>query len=236
MDILIGREEGTARLMVVSPQGKVALGQPHSVPNSVSRLLAAQGQAHCKLVVDANGGMTIHNMKATNVTCVDGVPVQSKRITNKSVVTLGQDNYRVDLQAILKATQGTKCDIRKMERVYQEYEEKLDAIAAKQQKMAKIRMAPMVLSALSGVLTTVLAATQGASTMAITLPVTIIIVVIWIALLLRKNTSVEQKKAAQDWLVDHYVCPSTGKFLGNKSYKVLKQEDKCPHCKGDRVS
>ena len=48
-----------------------------------------------------------------------------------------------------------------------------------------------------------------------------------------KDTSVEDRKKAQNELIDNYICPNPKckHFLGQQPYKVLRQNKNCPYCK-----
>ena len=98
MDIIIGREEGTRRLHCVVGEREFNIGQAGSVPLSVSR-------KHCKISVDGSN-ITIENIKAENVTFVDGNQVLSKSISAASKVQLGVERFLMPLQQILQLATG----------------------------------------------------------------------------------------------------------------------------------
>lgn len=105
--ILIGKEPEKGRLMVsVSIDGKPrndAIGIPGSVPASVSRCKPSEGIAHCKIIVDGNGGMTLVNLKEANITLVNGQEIESKHIAGDSKIALGKDRYPMNLPQVLEA-------------------------------------------------------------------------------------------------------------------------------------
>lgn len=246
-EIIIGREEGQNRLVVALRVGEkhetVTIGVPNSVPQSVSRYKPRLAIGHCRITMDEMGRITVANLNPNNRTCVEGVPIQEKVINTNSNITLGRDDYRVDVCNVIDAVRELElrlppkdCDIRNLKDIYLQYENRLDGISRKQQNLGKLRMVPMVLSALSGVVTAVLATTVGSETLWVALPITLVMLVIYVVVLLKKDTSQQERKQTQDWLIDHYVCPNTGYFLGNSPYKVLKQQRQCPHCRGHRLS
>ena len=94
MEIIIGREEGARRLHCIIGGREFNIGQAGTVPLSVSR-------RHCKISVNGSN-ISIENIKAQNVTFVDGNQVVSKGITSKSRVQLGEERFLVPLQQILQ--------------------------------------------------------------------------------------------------------------------------------------
>lgn len=94
MEIEIGREEGLRRLHCRVNERDFYIGQVGLVPSSVSR-------HHCKIVVNGSY-ISIENIKAPNVTFVDGNQIISKSITPTSKVELGNERFLLPLQQILQ--------------------------------------------------------------------------------------------------------------------------------------
>ena len=94
MEIIIGREEGARRLHCIVGGREFNIGQAGAVPLSVSR-------RHCKISVNGSN-ISIENIKAQNVTFVDGNQVVSKGITSNSRLQLGEERFLVPLQQILQ--------------------------------------------------------------------------------------------------------------------------------------
>lgn len=94
MEIIIGREEGARRLHCIVGGREFNIGQAGMVPLSVSR-------RHCKLIVNGTN-IHIENIKAQNVTFVNGNQIISKDITPSSCVQLGEEKFLVPLQQILQ--------------------------------------------------------------------------------------------------------------------------------------
>lgn len=99
MEIIIGREPGLRRLHCTVGRHEFDIGQAGSVPMSVSR-------QHCKIVVSGNS-LSVENLRAENVTYVDGNPIMSKGIGATSKVQLGAERYNVPLQQILQLATGS---------------------------------------------------------------------------------------------------------------------------------
>ena len=94
MEIIIGREEGVRRLHCIVEGREFNVGQAGSVPLSVSR-------RHCKISVNGSN-ISIENIKAQNVTFVDGNQIYSKVIVPTSRVQLGEEKFLVPLQQMLQ--------------------------------------------------------------------------------------------------------------------------------------
>ena len=100
--ILIGREPGKPCLLVaVSINGVYKAAEMADclpVPDSVSRCKVAEGSAHCKLEIDVAGSVRLINLKAANLTYVNGVAVESKKVSESDNIALGREKYAVSLK------------------------------------------------------------------------------------------------------------------------------------------
>lgn len=236
--ILIGRDPEKPRLLAaISVGGKMKLVAIDNavIPSSISRLQASANSAHCKIDVDNNAEMTITNLKDTNITVVDGVSVVSRRITLSSKITLGKDDYVLDINKVVSAVKSAiGVDITPLKRVWEEYEAMGDAITKKQQDLNRRRMLPMLIgvgtTVLTGILHMFLEKEDSSTAMFITLPIAIISLIICVKNYRQKDTSVQDRKKAKDWFTDNYVCPACKKFMGSEEYKLLAQKGKCPRC------
>ena len=90
MELIIGRDGATAKLKVVDGTEVKLYGEAASVPVDVSR-------QHCQLTAVDDNTFIIRNIKAANVTWVNGIEVQTKRITREDKVQLGQSRYLLPL-------------------------------------------------------------------------------------------------------------------------------------------
>lgn len=245
--IFIGKEPGQGRLLVVlkiNNQWKATtVGALESVPNSVSRCLPLEEKAHCSITMDANGGMVITNLKPQNVTCVNGIEYNSKKITENSHISLGKDNYSLDLAAVLDAVDKLIAalppepkSIKHLEQVWEEFETTNDTITLRQQQKANRRMLPMLIGSASGLIAPIMAIVSSTATLCVTIPISIISFIIYFKNYTEKDTSVEDRKVALNKFIDNYVCPHekcNHHYLGNQPYKVLRQNKKCPYCGGE---
>ena len=104
---LIGREPNNGRLCVscvINGQPKTfVIGEMNSVPNSVSRCRPAEGSAHCKISIDADGSIVLTNLKPPNTTYVDGIEITSVQVGLSSNIELGKDRHPLNLSSITGA-------------------------------------------------------------------------------------------------------------------------------------
>lgn len=244
--ILIGREPEKGRLLlsVIIDGGDktVAIGNLHSVPTSVSRCWPNEKKAHCKIEVIDDNNVRITNLKEDNFTKVDGESVNSIKTNKNKIIMLGEDNFQVNVANILNtlgkivATNDPNPDInvsvRHLEKVWTDYATSLEKIQMRQMERGKKRLIPPIMTSVSGVLTTILTLVIGTSTLVLTLPLTLLTIIYWIKIYNEKDTSIEDRKKAEDVLIDNYICPQCNHYLGQQKYKVLRQNyTGCPYCK-----
>ena len=263
--ILIGKEPGQGRLLVaIQGNGKSAtIGTPGSVPACVSRCRPADGVAHAKIYVDHNGNMVLTNMKAQNITYVNGAEIASKRISSSSTsVELGRDRFRINLPTVIEAAKkiatiatppppqpptpsAKKFNITHLERVWNDYHDKGMDIKKRQKQQGIYASLPMFFTMGGGAITFVLSFILGEQYKSEIQILSGILVVIGLIMLIfsfvrRKNdTSLEDLDKIAEEFQDRYVCPNPdcNKFLGNLSYKLLKKQYSmhCPYCKSEFV-
>lgn len=234
MEIYVGKDpEKGVISAAVELQGKfkaVVLPELGNVPASVSRLIPAAGKSHCRIEVQPDGSMLIENMNPANATYVNGNEIVKKRVAGDAKVELGVDRFPLDLDAVLSSVSSVlPASIAPLEAVWNEYERRKEAIAKKQLDKGRKRLLPMIIGAVSGILAPILR-TLGTGTLYITVPIAVVSSLIYIRMFSEKDTSIEDNKAAQDYLIDNYICPKCGHFLGNIPYKVLRQNKKCSYC------
>lgn len=244
--ILIGKEPESGRLLIFIPGGKGAsIGAPGSVPQCVSRCKPKEGVAHAKIMVDQNGNMTLTNMKSQNVTYVNGSEIASKHITTSSNVELGKDRFKLNLPTVIECAKrlvGPKVetfDISHLKHIWDDYEAEMDRIAQMQIDNGRKRMLPIMIGSLSGVASPILATLVAVNTLYVTVPVAAISFGLYFLNYRKKDTSYQDRKAANEKLIETYVCPNPdcNRFLGNNSYKFIKKQYNmhCPYCKCEYV-
>lgn len=244
--ILIGKEPKNGRLLLFIPEIKKvgAIGNPNSVPGCVSRCQADKGVAHARLSIDKDGNLTLTNMKPENHTYVNGLEIMSRRITPTTKVELGIDRFPLDIQAIIDAVKKLlppapkpPINISHLEKVYNDYETELDRITVAQQELAKKRMLPIMVSSSSGVITAI-SGVISLNALWVTAPIAGIVSFMYLKNYRKKDTSYEERKAAQSEFQHKYVCPECNHFFGGYSFDMLVNQltsakDKkmyCPKC------
>ena len=115
MEIIIGRDQQTRQLCVVKDGNSKLYGQPNSVPMDVSR-------HHISLQPAENGKWQIKNLNERNVTFVNGIAVESKTISEKDKVELGNSHYLLNWDALSDPKEET-VDIRPLKKIWEEYDE-----------------------------------------------------------------------------------------------------------------
>ena len=260
--ILIGRDPGVSNLLIaIKENGRTSsVGNPGSVPYSVSRCRIKEGTAHARIEIDDQGLMTLCNMNSSNSTFVDGIEISVCRVLPKSKVELGKDRFRINLQSILDTVRKSEQaltptstpspahptsqsqvkakDISHLREVWEKYETEIDRIVIAQQEMGKKRMLPIMVSSASGILSGV-GALVSLSTLWVTLPVTGVVSYLYFRNYNTKDTSYEDRRNATNEFQRSYVCPECNHFFGTLSYDLLKNQLRnpkdgkmyCPKCK-----
>lgn len=248
--ILIGREPGKPCLLVaVSINGVYKAAEMADclpVPDSVSRCKVAEGSAHCKLEIDVAGSVRLINMKAANLTYVNGVAVESKKVSESDNIALGREKYAVSLKKVLDtAARIIKVvapppppvyPVYSLEKVWNWYHDAQLDIRKRQRKIGLMRSMPMMFTLGSG-------AIGGLASYFFQevswLPVLTgclfgigVILMVYGFYLGSTDKSIEELDELADKFQERYVCPNPQcrHFMGNVPYKVLRQSKKCPYC------
>ncbi len=236
--ILIGRQDSEQkRLMLMvpgtAPVIAMVLGEPHSVPNTVSRCIPKEGAAHCMIDIDKSGKMWISNLNSANVTYVDGVKVQTKKIDENSHIALGNgQGYTLDIAQVLKVVSDKlPQSITHLKKVWEEYEKKIEDIRIRQQRLLRNRMIPSVITPMLMALSFFGKTFSFPQLPWITIPLMIISIIIALKNFLTKDTTAQDIKQADEWLIKMYRCPKCHRFLGKQPYIILKEYTNCPHSK-----
>ncbi len=114
MELIIGRDANSQQLQIFTASQTKSFGVQGSVPMTVSR-------QHCKLTIDSNGSMRIHNLKMENETFVNGISIQNRQVTEKDKVELGHNRYVLDWNFV-KAMVPATADIRPLKKIWDEYD------------------------------------------------------------------------------------------------------------------
>ncbi|MCH5225417.1 MAG: FHA domain-containing protein [Muribaculaceae bacterium] len=256
-EIFVGRESGTDRLLVylsINGQIKVVhIGNPGSVPKSVSRAIPNQNKAHISIKIDDNGNINVSNLKPENVTFVNGSPIVSKRISEDDKVELGADHYQLPLNILLQSAQKLgqplepnptpkpevkTFNITHLEKVWNDFHEGDLAIKDKQHKMGLQQRIPIFFTIGAGALTSVawsLGWGEWIRIVSICLTGIGLLLMIYFFIQSSKFNPVRETDKLREDFQNRYVCPNPEchRFLGNYSYTMMKNQFKmeCPYCK-----
>ena len=247
-EILIGREPLKHCLLIgVKSGGKIkpaTIDVERSLPNSISRCMLSEGNAHCKISVGQDGMMVIHNLKAQNVTYVNDAEVETRELTGEYKVALGKDKYPIDINQILTTARSMAVNeedivsghsIRHLQRVWEEYDNALYKLQKRQKNLGLIKSLYMPCTVLTGLIGFVFKSigVENANTEIISMIMYIIAAMVLFYGLFRTITdkSLEERKMLDKKFQEDYVCPKCKHFLGVKSYDILRQDKFCPYNK-----
>lgn len=237
MEIIIGREEGARRLHCIADGREFNVGQAGCVPASVSR-------KHCKIIINGNT-MSIENLKAQNVTFVDGNQVFNKTITPTSKIQLGNEKVSIPLQQILQLATGrpitggtqnpqqpqtTTFTLRPLQGIWKEYEDRKLEIqdkAAKASNMSRLQgilsMSGMCIGFIPGI----------DQTLRIIIIVAALLIAVYFFFKGMSNDSVQrQLHDLDDEFAGKYKCPNPacGKPFGSTPYRQIEFNKQCFAC------
>jgi len=221
MEIIIGRDQQTRQLSIVKDGVTKHYGQPGSVPMDVSR-------HHLSLQPIDEGKWKIKNLNEQNVTFVNGIAIESKSISEKDKVELGNSHYLLNWEALSEPKEET-VDIRPLKIIWKEYDEKKFDSQIAERKFNAARSATGIITMLAIACSIILG--HG--------PIYIILYALAIGISLaftylayKKSTEVpKQQRELTKRFQQTYICPKCGHFMGFKDYDILVQSDACPYCK-----
>jgi len=221
MEIIIGRDQQTRQLNIVKEGVAKNYGQPGSVPMDVSR-------HHLSLQPIDEGKWKIKNLNEQNVTFVNGIAIESKSISEKDKVELGNSHYLLNWEALSEPKEET-VDIRPLKIIWKEYDEKKFDSQIAERKFNAARSATGIITMLAIACSIILG--HG--------PIYIILYALAIGISLaftylayKKSTEVpKQQRELTKRFQQTYVCPKCGHFMGFQDYDILVQSDACPYCK-----
>ena len=232
MDIIIGREQGARRLHCVAGGREFNIGAAGSVPLSVSR-------QHCKLTVNGSN-ITIENIKAQNITFVDGNQIFSKSISATSKVQLGEERFLIPLQQILQLATGTPVgqqqpdvptySLKPLKSIWEEYDNRKLEIQNNAAKSANKQRLQGILSMLGMCIGFIPSIDQ---TIRIVIVVAALAIAIYFFVKGSMNTTVQQQLHDLDEeFAKKYKCPNPkcGRPFGVIPYRNIEYNKQCLAC------
>lgn len=233
IQVLIGRESVNNRLQLSTGNKTEQVGPMGAVPQSVSK-------QHCLLTID-DKGMTITNRNIKNATYVNGIQVESSKVSQADVVELGYGHYVLNWHLVMdfvEKLQGSKpqeVDISGLEMVWQSYKHEQDQLQ-RTQTMTNVLRGGLPILTIGGVALGFIINKEGKGTgghMLIIYAIALILMVIlFIKSFLDAKRIPEQKEELNKKMLHRYACPKCHYFFGFQPYDVIKTNlDTCPRCK-----
>lgn len=221
MEIIIGRDQSTRKLCIVKDGNSKLYGQINSVPMDVSR-------HHISLQPAGANKWQIKNLNERNVTFVNGIAVESKTISEKDKVELGNSHYLFSWDALQEPKVET-VDIRPLKKIWVDYDNQRIDTQIAERKFNAARSATGIITMLAIACSLILG--HG--------PIYLILYALAIGISVaftiqayQKSTDVpKQQRDLNKQFQQRYVCPKCGHFMGFTDYDILVQSDACPYCK-----
>ena len=221
MEIIIGRDQATRQLSIVKDGKRKLYGLPNSVPMDVSR-------NHVSLQPLGNGKWQVKNLKEQNVTFVNGIAIESKTVSEKDKIELGNSHYLLSWNALSEPKVET-VDIRPLKSIWEEYDNQRIQNQIAERRFNAARSATGIITMLAIACSFIL----GHGPIYLVLyALAISVSVLFTIQAYRKSTEVPQQQRELSKQFQHrYVCPKCGHFMGFTDYDILIQNDACPYCK-----
>lgn len=239
-EVIIGREHGTNRLILTAKGKGYAISAQGSVPKTVS-------STHCRLQIDDQGTMTLSNIKSELNTYVNGIQINSKRITFDSRVELGVDHYLLDMKLLRKVLDEAfppppvVFSLAPLEQVWEDYQTASEEMVIKEQKLNNVRnlqgvfmTSGVVLMLLPQLLNMEFPPILNVLRFILSIPAIVIPIFFFIRGRDTSKSLIYQQKTLKKDFEAKYVCPNPkcNRFMGYIPYSTLKFSQRCanPEC------
>ena len=260
-DILVGREPDRRRLMILVDNKFTVLGAEGSVPNSVSKCVAVQQVAHCKISVGKDLSLTLLNLKEQNVTFVNDKEVLTKKISETDNLGLGREKYKISVSDIISAAEkivapkpspvpspaggGGQAAVQRpgqpafsilpLKYVWKEYDEAVLSLTLNEKKKANRHKLQGMLTMSAMLLALIPIQSDIISGIRYVLLVGALLfgVVSYIKGANLGNDIVVKRRKLDEKFRHDYTCPNPEckHFMGNQPYDILEQNTMCPYCR-----
>lgn len=222
MEIIIGRNPNTRQLAIVKDGKQTLYGATNSVPMDVSR-------HHLSLQPAEDGKWLVKNLNERNVTFVNGIAIESKTISEKDKIELGNSHYLFSWTALQEPKVET-IDIRPLKQIWEEYDKGNLALDIAERKFNVIRSATGIIS-MSAIACAFIFG-QGSTLQMVLYGLAIGISVIFFVIAHNKAAEVPLKRREiKDEFERQWICPKCKRPLNFRSYTILEQNDACQYCK-----
>ena len=218
--IKVGRDEPTRKLRLTCGQSSMLVGDPNSVPQSVSR-------EHLIITVDENERIKATNINPNNHTYVNGKNIMEATINSQDKIEMGADRYQTTAKDIIKYFVKEKIDISHLEKIWDDYKNELLGQQKKSQRINLLRTVSSLLTTCAIVSGFIFVDNYWALGITIATIVISLIVTIWTFLQSNAPSKTDERK---EQFLEEYSCPKCGISFGNVSFKQLKKKGKCSNC------
>lgn len=221
MEIIIGRHPSTRQLCIKKGLAATCFGQANSVPMDVSR-------NHISLTSMADGKWLVKNLNEQNVTYVNGLPIESKVVTEADKIELGSSHYLLSWDAV-RGPKVETVDIKPLKKVWATYNLKNVEIRKRQKNIGLFASLPIAFTMLGGLLSGV--ASEEFKPYAFVFTGIAFLVMVYGLYCRATDNSVDEQERIKKDFQRNYICPKCHRFLGFADYEILSQNDACPYCK-----
>lgn len=234
LDISIGRESQTNKLVISSGNYSTIIGSSNSVPKSVSR-------NHCVLTIcDDTGLMEIANSNINNKTFVNGVQIEKRKIRPTDIIELSDLRFRLQWDDLMKAIKEIESkmpkelDISYLENVWKEYKRKSDSLQ-RAQTLTNVLKGGIPILTIGGATAPYLLnknITDNSQIKFFSIVAIVLLVILFIKSLIDTRRIPMKKEELNKQLLHDYSCPNCHFFFGYQAYDIIKTNlDACPKCK-----
>ena len=229
MKYIIGRDPQNSQVQIKNELGVKLKNIPIQAPQDVSR-------EHILVTVVNHNSLHIHNIKAANISYVNGQEVLDKVIRSSDVVELGRSHFRVNLFGMLGMQKPMPVhpiqpqnkntvfvDITQLKKVWDYYTNTKKEIKKRKSRMAAMAGIPMLISMVSGLIGfrfPPIFVLTGVS----------IVFMVYRTYAMYTDKSEDELEKNEEYLEKYYKCPKCN-YPFRKKYNLLIQDECCPRCK-----
>lgn len=228
MDMIIGRDGKTSQLNVAVGQKIYRFFPADSVPADVSR-------QHCLVSTVGGGKYKIRNIKAANVTYVNGIEIEEGNVTDSDRIELGRGRYLIDLSYILgkiapQQKPQKEVDITPLQKIWDDYNNQDVQLQKHQKNIGLLASIPIGFSMLGGL---VYSLSETLRPYAFVFTAIALAIMVYGFYKRYADNTIERRQQLKMDFQQKYVCPNPecSRFLGNTSYVSLQSKGSCPYCK-----
>ena len=228
MDMIIGRDGQTSQLNVAIGQKIYRFFPANSVPTDVSR-------QHCLVTTLGDGKYKIRNIKAANVTYVNGIEIEEGDVSDADRIELGRGRYLLDLSHIIgKLAPQQKpqkvVDITPLQKIWDEYNAQDVQLQKHQKNIGLLASVPMGFTMLGTVISSL---SETVRPYAIGFTVIALVIMVYGFYKRYTDKTIERRQQLKVDFQQKYICPNPEcrRFLGMTAFVSLQSKGNCPYCK-----